>query len=74
MKLLKEKLLPMCNLFGYCQVASAYGSGNFINVLHEKFPDRDSHGDSVDSGLITSRINGRDDIMGSLRTLFKPGR
>ena len=25
----------MCNMFGYCQVASAYGSGNFINVLHE---------------------------------------
>ena len=34
-KLLKEQLLPICNMFGYCQVASAYGSGNFINVLHE---------------------------------------
>ena len=73
-KLLKEKLLPMCNLFGYCQVASAYGSGNFINVLHDQFPDRDSRSDDAESGLITSRINGRDDIMGSLRTLFKPGR
>ena len=34
-KILKEQLLPICNMFGYCQVASAYGSGNFINVLHE---------------------------------------
>jgi len=73
-KVLRDKLLPMCNLFGYCQVASAYGSGNFINVLHDAFPERDSRGMSADSALITSRLNGRDDVMDSLRTLFKPGR
>ena len=37
-KMLDEQLLPICNMFGYCQVASAYGSGSFINVLHEAFP------------------------------------
>jgi len=77
-KLMNEHLLPICNMFGYCQVASAYGSGNFINVLHEAFPSgRPSgaaRGDDDSSILITSRVNGRDDIMDSLRTFFAPGR
>ena len=46
-KLLNENLLPICNMFGYCQVASAYGSGNFINVLHEQFEsERDGYYDA----------------------------
>lgn len=77
-KLLNESLLPSCNLFGYCQVASAYGSGNFINVLHEAFPNgRPGHPPPwQEEGpvLITSRVNGRDDLMDSLRTFFTPGR
>lgn len=77
-KLLDESLLPMCNMFGYCQVASAYGSGNFINVLHEAFPDRrpSNPGPDQEEGpiLITSRVNGRDDIIDSLRTFFTPGK
>ncbi|MFG0274011.1 MAG: DUF444 family protein [Phycisphaerales bacterium] len=76
-ELLRERLLPISNMFGYCQVASAYGSGHFINVLHESFPH--SAPDAPNPGpddplLVTSRINGRDDIMESLRTLFAPGR
>ena len=39
----------MCNMFGYCQVASAYGSGNFINVLHEHLRNHDK--------VLTSRVN-----------------
>lgn len=77
-KLLNETLLPGCNMFGYCQVASAYGSGNFINVLHEAFPDGRPTSPSAwqEKGpvLMTSRVNGRDDIMDSLRTFFKAGR
>jgi len=76
-KLLNEHLMPVCNMFGYCQVASAYGSGNFINVLHEAFPEgRPSGAAAHDDGpiLLTSRVNGRDDIMDSLRTFFTPGR
>jgi uncharacterized sporulation protein YeaH/YhbH (DUF444 family) len=71
-RILREHLLPRCNMFGYCQVASAYGSGAFINVLHESFPDgaADEHGPK----LVTSRIGSKDDLYDSLRTLFKSGR
>ncbi|MCA9297459.1 MAG: DUF444 family protein, partial [Phycisphaerales bacterium] len=70
--LLDEDLLPMSNMFGYCQVTSAYGSGNFINVLHEAFPDgrRDEQGPK----LITAKVNQREEIYDALRTLFQAGR
>jgi uncharacterized protein len=71
-KLLKESLLPVCNLFGYCQVASAYGSGSFYGVLGEAFPDGAADADGPK--LITSKVNGRDDLFESLRTFFKAGR
>jgi uncharacterized sporulation protein YeaH/YhbH (DUF444 family) len=71
-KLLKDNLLPMCNLFGYCQVASAYGSGSFYGVLAEAFPD--GAADEYGPKLITSKVNGRDDLFESLRTFFKGGR
>lgn len=76
--LLRARLLPACNMFGYCQVASAYGSGNFINVLHEAFPGSDTasgHDSKADEQpLVTSRVNGRDDIYDSLRVFFGAGR
>ena len=64
--LLREQLLDNVNMFGYCQVASAYGSGNFINVLHEHLGDHES--------VITSRVNTRDDIYDSIKTFFSPGK
>ena len=64
-KILKEQLLPMCNMFGYCQVASAYGSGNFINVLHEHLRG--------DPKTLTSRVNSKDDIYDSIKTFFGKG-
>jgi len=64
--LLTEQLVPALNMFGYCQVASAYGSGNFINVLHEHMADEEA--------VITSRVNTKDDIYDSLKTFFTPGR
>jgi uncharacterized sporulation protein YeaH/YhbH (DUF444 family) len=71
-KLIEEKLLPMSNMFGYCQVASAYGSGSFINVLNEAFPG--GAPDELGPRLITSKVGGRDDLLESLRTFFKAGR
>jgi uncharacterized protein len=71
-KLLDDKLLPGCNMFGYCQVASAYGSGNFINVLLEAFPR--GLPDLQGPKLITSKVANREDIYESLRTFFKAGR
>lgn len=65
-RLLRGEILPRINLFGYCQVASAYGSGNFINVLHEQLADADN--------VVTSRVNHRDDIYDSIRAFFAEGR
>jgi uncharacterized sporulation protein YeaH/YhbH (DUF444 family) len=64
--LLREHLLPRANLFGYCQVASAYGSGNFINVLLEHLSDADN--------MVTSRVNTKDDIYDSIKAFFSPGK
>ena len=64
--LLRDHLLPNLNMFGYCQVASAYGSGNFINVVHEHLTDQEA--------VITSRVNVKDDIYDSIKTFFSPGR
>jgi uncharacterized sporulation protein YeaH/YhbH (DUF444 family) len=63
--LLRGHLVPVLNMFGYCQVASAYGSGNFINVLHENL--------SGEERLITSRVNHKDDIYDSIKTFFSKG-
>jgi stage V sporulation protein R len=53
------------NMFGYCQVASAYGSGNFINVLHEHLRNHEK--------VLTSRVNSKDDIYDSIKTFFGKG-
>ncbi len=64
--MLRDHLLPACNMFGYCQVASAYGSGNFINVLHEQMDGEER--------LTTSRVNNKDDIYDSIKEFFTAGR
>jgi hypothetical protein len=64
--IMREHLLPALNLFGYCQVASAYGSGNFINVVHEHLSGTDA--------VLTSRVNTKDDIYDSIKTFFSAGR
>ena len=64
--LLKEHLLPRVNMFGYCQVASAYGSGNFFNVVMEHLSSHEA--------VIATRVNGKDDIYDSIRAFFKAGR
>jgi uncharacterized protein len=71
-KLINEDLLPRANMFGYCQVTSSYGSGSFLGVLHEAFPN--GAADELGPRLITSKVNSRDDILESLRTFFKLGR
>jgi uncharacterized sporulation protein YeaH/YhbH (DUF444 family) len=70
--LMQDFLLPISNMFGYCQVASAYGSGSFLGVLREAFPD----GAADDEGptLLTAKVNQRDDIYDCLRAFFKAGR
>jgi uncharacterized protein len=71
-KILDQMLLPNCNMFGYCQVTSAYGSGSFLNVLREAFPR--GVPDEEGPKLITTKVDSRDDIYESLRAFFKAGR
>ncbi|MFQ6049253.1 MAG: DUF444 family protein [Phycisphaerae bacterium] len=65
-RLLRDELLEKVNMFGYCQVASAYGSGNFINVVQEQLAEADN--------VITTRVNGKDDIYESIKAFFAKGR
>ncbi len=70
-QMLEKSLLPVANMFGYVQVKSAYGSGHFLNVLKESFP-QSAAGEA--GKVVVSRVNEREDIIDSLRTLFKAGR
>jgi uncharacterized sporulation protein YeaH/YhbH (DUF444 family) len=71
-KILDQHLIPKSNLFGYCQVTSAYGSGSFLNVLREAFPR--GLADQDGPRIVTTKVDGRDDILDSLRQFFKAGR
>ena len=66
MKLLDEELIPRANLFGYGQVESEYGSGQFLNDLSEKFPGKDK--------VITSRISSREAIYQSIKDFLGKGK
>jgi uncharacterized protein len=65
-KLLKEDLLPHCNLFCYGQVKSAYGSGQFKRDLDQSFVTAEP--------LVTSAINDRDGILPSIRDFLGKGK
>jgi len=65
-KILQEHLLPRANQFGYCQVASAYGSGAFINTLREQLGSAEN--------MVTTRVNTKDDIYDSIKAFFAKGR
>jgi uncharacterized sporulation protein YeaH/YhbH (DUF444 family) len=66
MQLLQEKILPVANMFGYGQVDSDYGSGQFYTDLQENY--------GSDERVILSRIPDRDAIMDSIRELLGKGR
>jgi uncharacterized sporulation protein YeaH/YhbH (DUF444 family) len=66
MKLLREHLLVVSNLFCYGQVKSAYGSGQFIKDLMESFPQEEK--------LLLSEINNRDEIYRSIKTFLGKGK
>lgn len=64
-RLLRERLLPMANLFGYGQVESRAGSGAFLGAL-------DSHVEA--ENLVLSRIADRDAILGSIKDFLGKGK
>jgi uncharacterized protein len=63
--ILTERLLPIANLFGYGQVESRYGSGQFLHAL-EQHIEADN--------LIRSRIPDRDAILGSIKDFLGKGK
>lgn len=64
--LLTEKLLPKLNLFGYGQVESPYGSGEFLEYINELL--------SKNANVVASRIPDRDAILGSIKEFLGTGR
>ncbi len=64
-QLLREHLLPAANLFGYGQVESRYGSGQFLHSLEQ-------HMDA--ENLVLSRIEDRDAILGSIKAFLGKGK
>ncbi|MCJ8275471.1 MAG: DUF444 family protein [Bdellovibrionales bacterium] len=66
MKILKESLLPAVNFFGYGQVESKYGSGQFYKDLEKEFGN--------DETIILSKIKNKDAILGSIKEFLGKGR
>jgi sporulation protein YhbH len=65
-EVLTEKLLPRLNLFGYGQVESPYGSGEFFEYIHEMLGEKDN--------VVASRIPDREAILGSIKEFLGTGR
>ena len=64
--LLRDQLLPKCNLFCYGQVESPYGSGEFYRELEEAF-------DEVPN-LALSEIRNKEGIYDSIKEFLGRGR
>lgn len=66
LKLLKDFFLPHTNMFGYGQVESKYGSGQFLKDLEREFPN--------DEQLVMSKIESRDKILDSIKDFLGKGK
>jgi uncharacterized protein len=64
--LLTDQLLPKVNLFGYGQVESPYGSGEFYEHVKELIPGR--------ANVVATRVPDREAILGSIKEFLKTGR
>ncbi len=65
-ELLRDKMLPKLNLFGYGQVESPYGSGEFYEYFHELVTEP--------GNVVCSRIPDREAILGSIKEFLSTGR
>ncbi|MCB0377360.1 MAG: DUF444 family protein [Bdellovibrionales bacterium] len=66
MKILKNDLIPSVNFFGYGQVESKYGSGQFYKDLEKEFPE--------DERIVLSKIKNKEAILGSIKEFLGKGR
>ncbi len=58
--------MPKLNLFGYGQVESPYGSGEFYEYIHEMLGEKPN--------VVASRIPDREAILGSIKEFLGTGR
>lgn len=65
-KILREGILPRCNLLCYGQVESEYGSGQFMKDLQDVFEEDDS--------IVMSGISSRDSIYDSIKAFLGKGK
>jgi sporulation protein YhbH len=65
--MLREDLMPKCNLFCYGQVESPYGSGEFYRVLEEAFG-------AEHETLVLSEIENREAIYDSIKKFLGKGK
>ena len=66
MTILKERLLPKVNLFGYGQVESPYGSGEFLEHVKDLTESKEN--------VVVSRIPDREAILGSIKEFLGTGK
>lgn len=66
MNILKDELLPMVNFFGYGQVESKYGSGQFFKDLEKEFPN--------DAKVVLSKIKNKEHILASIKDFLGKSR
>lgn len=64
-RLLGESLLPVANLFGYGQVESRYGSGQFLHALETNI---------TAENMVLSQIQDRDAILRSIKDFLGKGK
>ena len=65
LKILNEDVIPVVNMFGYGQVESPYGSGQFIKDLRESCGDEEN--------VVLSEIPNRDAIYQSIKDFLGKG-
>lgn len=64
--LLRSRILPVANLFGYGQVKSFFGSGQYINDLRQNVPETEN--------IVLSEIPNKDAIYDSIRDFLGKGK
>ena len=65
LRLLREDIVPLVNMFGYGQVESPYGSGQFIKDLRQSIGEEEN--------VVLSEIPNRDAIYDSIREFLGKG-
>ena len=66
LEILKNQIIPKVNLFGYGQVESPYGSGEFYEHVNELVASNEN--------VVATRVPDREAILGSIKEFLKTGK